>query len=560
MYNLLYGGAAGDGLETMSTILEKVLKRSGYYVFTTRDFMSRIRGGHNFMQIRFGNQSITSHRDGIDVIVALNEETVELHKGRLLQGGIILCDTSLSIEGTNVLKFPLKETAKQLGNSKIYGSVAMGAILKLFSIPLDKVEEVLAANFKTELVTINSLAVKEGYHLATSIFSVESRSLKDYMAITGTTAMALGALAANIKFYCAYPMSPATGLLEYLTANGEQMGVAVEQAEDEIAAVNMAIGASNAGARAMTGTSGGGFSLMVEALGLAGIAEIPLVIANVQRPGPATGLPTRTEQSDLKFVISASQGEFPRMVIAIRNHADAFYQTARTIALAEKYQIPIILLSDQYLGDTTATIPLFELEKIYKYSEKNEKIELDENGLYQRYYINEKGISPRLIPGKSEYHVRVDSDEHDVYGQITESAHIRKKMVEKRMKKLELLETELLEPEIIGDIDMEHLIVAFGSTYGPIKEAVTILNANGGKYGALVFGDVYPLPQKLLLKYKDVVKDIINIEQNATGQLASLLRESMGLICNKSILKYDGRQLSVDYILNEIQMFSKEVD
>ena len=330
------------------------------------------------------------------------------------------------------------------------------------------------------------------------------------------------------------------------------MAIAVEQAEDEIAAINMALGASYAGATAMTGTSGGGFSLMVEALGFAGIAEIPLVVVDVQRPGPATGLPTRTEQSDLKFVISASQGEFPRMVIALRDHGDCFYQTARSLALAKKYQLPVILLSDQYLADATTTIPMLEANDIVRFMPPAAAT-LTPDLPYCRYALTEDGISPLAIPGQSQALVRVDSDEHDTWGQITESATVRNQMVEKRMRKLEGLKAELLEPEFWGANQCQSLLVGFGSTSGAIKEAVDILNQEEKNYGALIFGDIYPLPTQRLQHFAAQVVDIINVEQNATGQLAALIREETLISCEHSILKYDGRQLSVDDILTGLK-------
>lgn len=371
------------------------------------------------------------------------------------------------------------------------------------------------------------------------------------MLVSGNSAVALGAVAAGLRFYSAYPMSPSTSIMEKLAALGDEAGLVVEQAEDEIAAINMAIGASYAGARAMTGTSGGGFSLMVEALGLSGMAEIPLVAIDVQRPGPVTGLPTRTEQSDLKFVISASQGEFPRMVIALRNPADAFYQTMRAFDLAERYQIPVILLSDQYLADATSTVEPFDPGRIQV---MNPASEHDGDGEYLRYRYRENGISPRLIPGKTKHLVVIDSDEHDERGWITESAEVRTKMMDKRMKKLEGIRQELLEPEFIGPDGFDTLLLGWGSTWGPIAEAVELLNREGNaRYAALVFGDVYPLPQKLLLEKASKAKRVINVEQNATGQLAGLIREHTGIACTSSILKYDGRQISAEEIAERVQ-------
>lgn len=547
MYNILLGGAAGEGIETMSTLFEMLLKQAGFNIFTTRDFMSRVRGGHNFVQIRFGENPIESHSNQLDGIIAMNAETFTLHQNELIENGFIICDSSLGLSDKRVLALPLMETAKELGNGKILTSVAVGAILSLFQIDITNCELTMERIFEASLVKVNLAAIQKGYTMATPRYEMIPQNLAMHMLVSGTNALTLGAIAAGLKFYSAYPMSPSTGILEYLSKQGEKLGIVVEQAEDEIAAVNMAIGAAYAGAPAMTGTSGGGFSLMVEALGFAGMAEIPLVIVDVQRPGPATGLPTRTEQSDLKFVISASQGDFPRMVIALRNHKDAFYQTVRAFAMAKKYQIPVILLSDQYLGDSTSTVPIFEMKMYYESRQISPA-----NALYKSYALTDNGISPRLFPGKSNALVHADSDEHDEYGFITESAQVRRRMMDKRMQKLALLKSELLEPEFIGNERCETLLLGFGSTHGAIREAIAMLNQQWASYAALVFGDVYPLPTELLKRYASKAHKIICIEQNATGQFASLIREATGITCNDRILKYDGRQLTAADILERI--------
>ena len=447
-----------------------------------------------------------------------------------------------------IIKLDMDKKAKELGNLRASGSIAIGAILKLFGEPFTYVEEVMPRVIKKEFLEVNLKAIQIGYDSVEPVFEHLEGPFKDYMLISGSKAVGLGAVAGGLKFYSAYPMSPSTAVMEYLAFIGNASGVLVEQAEDEIAAINMALGASYAGARAMTGTSGGGFCLKVEALGFSGIAEIPLVVIDVQRPGPATGLPTRTEQSDLKFVISAAQGEFPRMVIALRNHEDSFYQTIRALNLAEKYQIPVILLSDQYLGDTTACVKPYSLDDITLTEPAKEA-----EGEYLRYRITEDGISPRLIPGLTEHLVTADSDEHDERGWITESADVRNNMMDKRMRKLKGLTLELQEPEFIGEEDCKVLLLGWGSTYGPISEAVSRLNRSGkGSYGALVFGDIYPLPIKNLEKYSKG-RTLINVEQNATGQLASLIREQTGISCDRSILKYDGRQISGEEIESQVQ-------
>jgi len=554
MYNLLIGGAAGQGIETTAAVLEKLLKRSGYYVFTIRDFMSRVRGGHNFTLIRFGTENINSHSYKIDGMIALNDETVELHKDQLQENGFILCDSKLATSDPKAIKIDMDKMAQEIGNPRVAGSIAVGAVMRLFSETTDNFEAVLGTFVKESVLDINVKAMNQGYAAVSERFPRKEGDAKDLMIISGSKAMSLGAIAAGLRFYSAYPMSPSTSIMEFLAEKSEETGIVVEQAEDEIAAVNMAIGASFAGARAMTGTSGGGFSLMVEALGLSGMAEIPLVVADVQRPGPVTGLPTRTEQSDLAFVVTASQGEFPRMVISVRHHEDAFYQTIRAFDMAEKYQIPVILLSDQYLADSSASVKPFDVSSIHVAEPSSEAdAGIGSDGEYMRYRYTVDGVSPRLIPGKSKNFVSADSDEHDELGFITESADVRIRMMDKRMKKLERLALELQEPDFIGPKKFDTLLIGWGSTYGPISEALKILNKKSPvKYAALIFGDVFPLPTKLLKEKTALAARVINVEQNATGQLAGLIRQYTGIDCTSSILKYDGRQISGEEIADEL--------
>lgn len=553
-HNLLIGGAAGQGMDTLAFILERILKRKGYEIFTIRDYMSRVRGGHNFIQIRFGDEKINSHWNELDGIIALDNETVRLHIDRLKENGFIIADEEIVLKDERMIGLSLKTIAKNIGNPKIMGNVALGALLKLYGLDLSRVEELLFETFGTEPAQQNLMAFTEGFKLVASKYELKGKKEEKRLLINGNEALSLGALAAGCRFYSAYPMTPSTSIMNYLASKMEKAEIVVEQAEDEIAAINMAIGASYAGVRAMTGTSGGGFALMVEALGLSSMLEIPLVIAEIQRPGPTTGFPTRTEQGDLKFVISASQGEFPRMVIALRSPEDAFSQTIRAFNLADKYQIPVILLGDQFLADTTQTIEPFDFRHI-----KNERYlsteEFTGDREYKRYEITQTGISPRIIPGRIPGKtVLVDSDEHDEYGHITESALTRVQMNDKRLRKINTLKEELLEPEFIGPEDYETLLVGWGSLYGPIKEAVGLLNGEGKtRYGALIFGDIWPLPQKLLKEKALKAKKLINVEQNATGQLAQLIRENTGLTCCESILKYDGRPMSSYEIYNKLK-------
>jgi 2-oxoacid:acceptor oxidoreductase, alpha subunit len=547
----MIGGAAGLGIETTAELLEKTFQRAGFYVLSVRDVMSRVRGGHNFISIRFQDTPVYSHSNYFDVIAAFDEETLLAHSDQLAAAKVVLCDKKLQTEA-KVYALPFSDLAAELGNKKVVGTVIAGAILKVYDIDVAIASELLPDIMKPDLVEVNQKALQAGYHSIDTLLQVSKPRARAQLILSGNQALGLGAIAAGVNFYSAYPMSPSTSIMEYLASVSEKAHIVVEQAEDEIAAINMALGASYAGARAMTGTSGGGFCLKVEAIGFSGIAEIPLVAVDVMRPGPATGLPTRTEQSDLKFVISAAQGEFQRMVIALRNHEDAVYQTFRAFQLAEKYQIPVIVLSDQYLADSHGTIPPVHFEgETVCYPD----LTVTESG-YLRYKITDSGISPRLIPGKTKELVCVDSDEHNEKGWIVESAEERIVMADKRERKMLGLMEELMEPEYIGSKDPEVVFLAWGSVYGPLREAVDILNASEEvpKYGGLIFGDVFPLPTKELSRIHQSARKLINVEQNSRGQLAELIRENTGYVMDGSILKYDGRQISAEEIVEKYRM------
>ncbi|MDU4910072.1 2-oxoacid:acceptor oxidoreductase subunit alpha [Clostridium baratii] len=543
-YNILIGGSAGQGMDTVSDFLEKALKKKGFYVFSNKDYMSRVRGGHNYTQIRFrASEPIYSHKNELDLILALDENTAISHIKNLKEDGKIIVDESIKFDDKRTLKLPLLKTATTLGISRGFTSVAAGAILKYFSLHGD-VDELFSKKLKEPIRSKNIEAIHLGYDLLDSKYVLKGKELSNHILINGNNAIALGAIAGGLDFYSAYPMTPATSVMTYLSKKQKDVGIVVDQAEDEISAINFAIGASYAGARAMTGSSGGGFSLMVESLGFAGIAEIPLVVIDSQRPGPATGLPTRTEQSDLSFILTASHGEFPRIVLCARNAEDAFTQTIKALNLADKYQTVIFLLTDQYTADSNVTIPMYDLNKV-----KIERHILSEKDIvsseeYKRYRVTESGISERLIPGKSKNQVViVDSDEHTESGHITEDAEVRNAQMEKRFRKFTSIEDDLEEPEYFGDEAIDLLLVGWGSTYGALRDAVKLLNDKGIKTGALSFGDIYPLPKKKLIDYKNKAKKIVNVEQNFTGQLGKLITQETGILMDSSILKYDGRQI-----------------
>lgn len=553
-FNILIGGSAGQGLDTVSTFIEKSIKKAGLYTFSNKDYMSRVRGGHNFIQIRFGENLVYSHKNKLDLILALDENTIIYHKDRLKDDGIIIADKSIKSNENKVLKLGLLDVAKSLGLSKAFTSVAAGVVLKYFSIDIKDTFNYFSNKLSEDIKNKNIEAVKLGYNLIRSKYSLKGKDLSNHLLIDGNNAIALGALAGGLNFYSAYPMTPATSIMTYLAKRQVDTNIVVDQAEDEIAAINFAIGASYAGARAMTGSSGGGVSLMVEAFGLAGITETPVVVVDSQRPGPATGLPTRTEQSDLSFLLTAAQGEFPRAVISVRNAEDAFYKTVKALNLADKYQTLVILLTDQYLADSTVVIPKYDLSKVKIESYVDDGNDLLDGEEYKRYKITSNGISKRMIPGNDKGQtVLVDSDEHTEESHITEESEVRNAQMEKRMKKLNLLKEEMEEPELIGSEEFEVLLVGFGSTYGALKDAIEELNKKSKKVSALSFGDLYPLPEKNLRKYYSKAKKIINVEQNYLGQLGKLITQETGILMNGSILKYDGRQLNGEDILDALE-------
>ena len=548
--NVLIGGAAGQGMDTVANLFNKVLQRSGYYVYTTSDYRSRVRGGHNFFQIRFSDKEISSPRRGLDVIFALNEETLERHLDRLNEGGVSFCDEGIKGFG-GTKKYNLVNKAKELGNPKMISTIGLGMLLGKLKIDVKVGEEVVRETFKEGLIEGNIKALDYGYSITkTEVNPIEAR---ESILINGNQAVGLGAAAAGCKFYSAYPMTPSSGVLGFLSSVSDELEIVVDQCEDEVAALNMALGASFAGVRAMTGSSGAGMALMSEAFSLAGIIETPVVIIDVQRPGPATGLPTDTEQADLRFLIHNGHGEFPRKVIALRSAEDAFYQTARAFNLADKYQIPVILMSDKELADTKISTAPFDFSKI----EINRYLANPndyEPGTYNRYEITESGVSPRLIPTRANGNmVMVDSDEHDEFGRTSEDAQNRIAQVDKRHRKFEGIIADEEEPWEIGVDDFDTLVVCWGSTYGVVKESIDLLNEKGHKIKGLVFGDVFPLPLKKFKKFHSMAKNYIVVEMNRDGQFEGLIRQEALVASDHLITKYDGRPFYLEELVERLE-------
>ena len=535
-YNLLIGGAAGQGMETLTNLLERMLKRQGFSVFTTHDYMSRVRGGHNFMRIRFGDHPLHAHRIALDGMIALNAETIELHEAELSPDGFILADVSVAGDRKNATSLPLLELATTAGNPKTAGTVALGAVLGLFGLSLDGMGDVIKRQFpKADITEVNEKALRAGYEAVAAAFAPPGRMAAETHLLNGNQAIAIGALAAGCRFYSAYPMTPSTSVMDFLADKMAATGILVEQAEDEIAAIQ------HGHRRLLCRSAGhdrhfGGRFLPDDGSGRtrrhygnsAGCPE-----CDAARCGPRTGLPTRTEQADLQFVIYAAQGEYPRMVVSVRNPSDAYRQTMRAFQLADRYQMPVILLSDQYLADARQTIPPLVVEPEDGPAFLSDAVNMEPFS-YRRYALTESGISPRLVPGRTPGQIiKSDSDEHDEGGYITESASVRNAMVEKRARKMELLKTELEEPALYGNPDADILLLAWGSMEGPVLEALSLLKQDGIEAKALVFGDIWPLPVKLVTEQAAKARHILNVEQNSTGQLALLVREATEHRCHR---------------------------
>ncbi len=493
--SILIGGEAGHGVESSGASFAKTIARSGLHIFALQDYMSRIRGGHNFFKIRINEKPLYSHTDELHLLVALDLETVKIHFKNISEGGGIIYDERLKVakedieaEGVKLFPVPLMKIAKEFGNPIMVNTAALGATAGLIGIEFDKMAGVIEQNFgkKGEKIVNSNLDVaKNAFEYAQEHYSkgfaykVIPVQAPERMVINGNQAIGLGALLGGVKFISAYPMTPATSLFEWLTGHAKEYGIVSKHTEDEIAAISMAIGASHGGVRAMTTTSGGGFSLMVEALGMAGITETPIVIAEIQRAGPSTGMPTRTEQADLLFLMHASHGEFPKIILTPGTTEEAFEAGWRAFNLAEKYQCPVLIMSDTYLANSLRTIEWDDLKtdeiKIDRgkllNSEDIEKIE----GRYLRYKLTADGISPRAIPGHKKAVFMASSDEHTEDGHFEdEDPENRIKMVEKRAQKMIEAQTDIQLPKYFGSDEPELVFVGWGSSFGPIRETVEI--------------------------------------------------------------------------------------
>ncbi|MFX1457330.1 MAG: 2-oxoacid:acceptor oxidoreductase subunit alpha [Promethearchaeota archaeon] len=555
-------GAAGQGIQTVEELLTKTLKRTGYHVFATREYMSRVRGGVNSTTIRVSSKPVRAYLDRIDLLIPLNEEALPHLRERISSNTLIIGEKkyveTLPHIKTNTIEIPFSELSESIGGRIYANIISLGVILCMLKAEREILYDLLTENFRTkgqEIVDNNIKAADKGYEVIEDLLQTHQINRKieieknpdlvnDYI-LNGTQAIALGAIAGGCNFACFYPMAPSTGIGTFLAQHALEFDMIVDQTEDEISAINKTLGASYAGARSFVSTSGGGFSLMTEGVSLAGMTELPIVVVVGQRPGPATGMPTRTCQEDIELVLYAGAGWFPRIIFSPGTIEDAFKLTQNAFNLTQKYHVPVFILTDQYLVDSYYNIHSLDLDslEIIKNIIKTDKD-------YERYRFTDTGISPRGIPGYGEGLVDADSHTHDEYGAITEDPIIRNKTVDKRFKKLELIKKETIPPEFHGSEDFKYLVVSWGSNYYLIKEAIEKLNRDD--IGFLFFNQIYPIHDSVL-DYLIKAEIKISIEQNPTGQFAKLLENETHINMNHRILKCSGYVFSVEEIINGLK-------
>ena len=552
------GGEAGYGIMGTGLMFSKLCMRSGLYSFMTHDYPSLIRGGHNTSTVRAEEKIITSHIETCDLLVALNKETIDLHKNEIISNGGIIYDGDEIKETGEVRKdvklynVPLMKISRELVNEKLLrNTVALGASVALFDINFELVKEILKETYNKKgekIVNVNIEAAKRGYEYIKNNYKEEFRNKvrkkerKNTIFITGNEAISLAAIKAGCKFHAQYPMTPSSQILHYLISKSNEYGITALQIEDEISVINTALGASWAGARSMVATSGGGFCLMSEAYGLAGMVELPLVLIMGQRGGPATGLPTKTEQGDLRFILHAAQGEFPRIVLAPGDVEECFNLTLDAFNLADQLQNPVIIIHDSYLANNGKTVEKFDVSK-YKVERgllaKDSELDKD----FKRYkHGSQTGVTLRSLPGQKNGLYSCGSDEHDEYGQICEDPENRKQIMERRMRKLEYAKKLIGDKAInfYGDKDSELTIVGWGSTKGRIQEAMKYLEKEGIKANFIQVVSLSPFPSEKLSLLLNKSKRVVLFEENFSAQLLGLIREKTGFEIKNKWVKYNG--------------------
>ena len=559
--SLVIAGSAGQGLKTLEFLFTSLFKQNGYFVFSTQELMSRVRGGTNTLEVRFSKNPCFAFINRIDLLFVLNKDAITRLKKRITDNTIIVSPFDDASKAFSSIHFPIFSLAKEMGSEIYSNSIVLGIVSYLFSLKLETLESLLKQFFtaKGKALDINNISsAKRGFDEAKRLWpnsSIKFPTVEDPGALdntvlmNGADAIASGAIAGGCNFVCAYPMSPSTGVLINLAKKSLEYHIGIEQVEDEIAAANMAIGAGYAGGRAFVTTSGGGLALMCEAVSLAGMTETPLVIMIGQRPGPATGLPTRTEQGDFNLVLHAGHGEFPRFIFAPGHLQEAFDLTKHAFEMTDKFQTPAFILSDQYGLDSRYPAEPFD-EKPSKSSMHIVKTTAN----YKRFQLTDNGISPRGIPGYGDGIVCADSDEHTEAGYITEDFEMRQAMQNKRMKKLSFMQTEAIPPTFYGVKEYDCLIVCWGTNFYAVKESVLQLNQLDAskRYTMLHFSQLYPLNLHVKDHFRKG-KMLIALENNSTHQFASLIEATFEIKFNHYILQYNGLPFAVETIIEKVK-------
>ncbi|ACV49192.1 MULTISPECIES: 2-oxoacid:acceptor oxidoreductase subunit alpha [Halomicrobium] len=571
--NWAIGGEAGDGIDSTGKIFAQALSRAGRHVFTSKDFASRIRGGYTAYKVRTAVDRVESVVDRLDVLIALTERTIDENMNELHDGSVIIYDgertTMQNVEIPDEmigLEVPLKRLAEEAGGAIMANVVALGAACEVTGFPIENLDESLEKRFGDKgeaIVENNKKAARAGQEFVQEEYdhdfgySLETTD-NDYVLLNGDEAIGMGAIAAGCRFYSGYPITPATDVMEYMTGRVDQFGGKVVQAEDELAAINMALGAARAGARAMTATSGPGIDLMTETFGLVATTETPLVICDVMRSGPSTGMPTKQEQGDLNMALYGGHGEIPRFVVTPTNISECFWKTVEAFNLAEKYQTPVFLVSDLALAVTEQTFApeTFDMDEVE--IERGKVVDEDdidgwqnEKDQFQPHFPAADGVSPRTFPGTSGGAHMTTGLEHDALGRRTEDTEVREEQVEKRERKVETArEQEDWDYREFGDPDADTLVVSWGSNEGAMREGLEMLAEDGLDVRFVSVPYIFPRPD--LSEEIEAAEQTIVVECNATGQFADVIEHDV-LERVDRVNKYDGVRFKADELAEEIK-------
>jgi 2-oxoglutarate ferredoxin oxidoreductase subunit alpha len=565
------GGAAGQGVATPGDIFAKIFSRRGLHLNAYNAYQSIIRGGHTFLTVRAGPDPITNMGDRLDLLIPLNQDTMDRHLGLLASGAACLYNADqihpgTAAAGVQLCPIPVYKLADITRNKVAQNTLAMGAALSMMGVGFPALESVIVEQFRKKeqaVIDENVSVARAGYDYATANFKPFAWPLpmteNKYAVLSGNSALAMGGAAAGVKFYCAYPMSPSTGVLHWMADHARKAGIVVRQVEDEIGVINMAIGAAHAGVRSMCATSGGGFALMSEGLGLSAQAEIPLVVIDCQRAGPSTGVPTKTEQGDLWQMLGAAFGDYPRLIAAPLDIGDCFTLIPEIFNLADRFQVPGIVLCDLLLSEGRLSVD----PKVLNFQPHIDRGELiTSNGAetheeYKRYLITESGVSPRVIPGVPGYTHTVSSDEHDENGVLISDEYTnatkRRAMMEKRMRKMTGIEKSVPPPELIGPRDADVTLIGWGSTYGVIEEARELLLDQGISANQLQIRWLVPLHGDAIVEILKGSKHTIIVENNFSGQFARYLRSETSFVPDGNIRKYDGEPFMPHHIVEAVK-------